>query len=70
MKCETCEGTGRIVLGKPGWPLDDPICDTCGGTGEAASKTWRGRPLYTQEDLAAMPCPLPPEPDAGEEKPE
>lgn len=36
--CPSCKGTGRVNPGgQPGtrssWPLDDPICDRCQGSG-------------------------------------
>lgn len=37
-ECPSCAGIGRIALGLPSgqrsdWPLDDPACDSCGGSG-------------------------------------
>jgi hypothetical protein len=61
MKCPTCNGKGYTVsysrrrVGYTTCEHRDP-CPDCGGTGDAR--------IYTQEKLAKLPCPLPPEPDA------
>lgn len=65
MKCPECKGMRRVAFLSAEDTKGDSVvveperfidCPACGGTGEA--------PVYTQEELATMPCPLPPEPDA------
>lgn len=31
-RCSHCDGFGRIMR-DPDWPLDEPVCDRCGGVG-------------------------------------
>lgn len=54
---EVCAGNSEVVVRTPEG-LEIKLVRVF-----KASKTWRGRPLYTEEDRLAMPSPYPNEPD-------